>query len=40
MAYARTTLVAAGVHLDAVVPRPLSMEDVFVYRVSALEAAA
>lgn len=36
----RTVLAAAGVALHAVTPQPLSMEDVFVYRVSALERAA
>jgi len=30
-------LSAAGIGLDSAVPRPLSMEDVFVYRVMALE---
>ncbi|MDD2580938.1 MAG: ATP-binding cassette domain-containing protein [Desulfuromonadaceae bacterium] len=30
-------LTAAGIGLDSAVPRPLSMEDVFVYRVMALE---
>ena len=28
----------AGVHVARIVPRPVSMEDVFLYRVSALEA--
>ncbi|MCK6375118.1 MAG: ATP-binding cassette domain-containing protein [Zoogloea sp.] len=32
-------LAAAGVQLQSVQPRPLSMEDVFVHQVSALEAA-
>jgi len=32
-------LAAAGVKLQSAQPRPLSMEDVFVHRVSALEAA-
>lgn len=30
-------LSAANIRLDAIMPRPLSMEDVFVYRVTALE---
>ena len=33
-------LAGAGVALRAVAPQPLSMEDVFVYRVTALERAA
>lgn len=33
-------LAGAGVALRAVTPQPLSMEDVFVYRVTALERAA
>jgi ABC-2 type transport system ATP-binding protein len=32
-------LAAAGIDVAAIVPRPLSMEDVFVYRVTALERA-
>lgn len=36
----RALLAAAGVVLRAVAPQPLSMEDVFVYRVTALERAA
>ncbi len=36
----RKVLSAAGVALRAVTPKPLSMEDVFVYRVTALERAA
>lgn len=36
----RALLAAAGVMLRAVAPQPLSMEDVFVYRVTALERAA
>ncbi len=31
-------LSAANIRLDTILPRPLSMEDVFVYRVTALEA--
>ena len=36
----RRVLTAAGVALRAVTPKALSMEDVFVYRVTALEHAA
>ena len=36
----RSLLAGAGVALRAIAPQPLSMEDVFVYRVTALERAA
>jgi ABC-2 type transport system ATP-binding protein len=36
----RTLLADAGIVLHALAPRPLSMEDVFVYRVTALERVA
>lgn len=33
----RAALTAAGVHVESIEPRALSMEDVFLYRVAALE---
>ena len=36
----RALLAGAGVALRTITPQPLSMEDVFVYRVTALERAA
>ncbi len=39
LAHLPRILAAAGVALQSAEPRPLSMEDVFVHRVSALEAA-
>jgi hypothetical protein len=33
-------LAASGIRVDSIAARPLSMEDVFVYRVTALERHA